>query len=215
MYPMPLDASWIPYLVAGLLVGTLLVVWWGKVHALEGGWRWGGWRTPWLALSWAGLLGTIWVSWLRFLLQQNWFAPVTPQLSGFRGVVTCLLILFVLPVTEELFFRGAVFASLQRSWRPVWAVLLSATLSVICLPMQIWLGFVFISSVGYALAFRASGSLLASIGAHMLVALIILIGRYNPAMVGKLPARGLILCAVIFLFLISIGSIHGSQDNRK
>ena len=112
---------------------------------------------------------------------------------------------------EELFFRGAVFGSLQRTWSLFWAIFLSAVFSVVCLPMQRGLAFIFLGGIGYAMAFRLSGSLLAPMLAHMLVAAAFLLGRMHPGAVSVLSTRTLLIAAGVALGVILFGLIPRKQ----
>jgi membrane protease YdiL (CAAX protease family) len=112
-----------------------------------------------------------------------------------------------MPVVEEAFLRGAVFGRLQRTWHLFWAVLLSAAFSVVCLPMQAWLAFVFLAGIGYALAFRLSGSLPASIIAHVIVAGSFLLARMHPAGIAGMPDSRFWQAGGMAVLLIIFGSL--------
>ena len=111
------------------------------------------------------------------------------------------------PVAEEIFFRGILFGGLQRSWSPFWAVVLSAAADTLVHSAQPWIAVHFAAAVGYALAFRQSGSLLTPIIAHALAVAVLLFARLHPAAVQRLSAPTLLLAAVAALALILIGSL--------
>lgn len=201
MLPIPVPLPFSLYLYAGMLVVAGLGTWWLRLSARQAGWRSGGWRAVLQALGWGGLLAAGWLAWLRFLLQTGNTLPVPVTPSALDWALLVLLF----PAVEELFFRGVVFANLQRAWSPFWAVFLSALVSMACLSMQRGLAFIFFSSIGYALAFRLSGSLLAPMLAHGLVAALFLFGRMHPGAVAALPPRALPLAAGAAVAVILLG----------
>ena len=205
MSPIPVEFPLSLYLYAGMLLATVVVIWLGRVSARQAGWQWGGWRTVLQAAGWGGLLAVAGVAWLRFLLQTGRYLPVPVHPSPVDGAMLVL----VIPFVEEVFFRGAVFAGLQRTWSLFWALVLSTACSVACLPMQIWLVFIFLSGIGYALAFRLSGSIFAPILAHALVAAVFLMARMHPGAVGTLATRPLWIAAGAAMVVILLGLIPG------
>lgn len=201
MPPIPVDMPFSLYLSLGMLLAAGLVLWWGKISARQAGWRAGGWRAVLQGVGWGGVLAAASLAWLHFLLRTGRYLPI-PVVPA---PVDWIMLVLVIPAAEEIFFRGAVFAGLQRSWSLFWAVFLSALVSVLCLPMQRGLAFIFLGAVGYALAFRLSGSLVAPILAHMLVAVVFLLGRIHPGAIGALPPLALAIAVATAVALILAG----------
>ena len=176
MYSIPVPLPNILYLLAGLSGAALVIMWLWRITPAQAGWRWGGWRTPAQALGWGGLLAVIAAAWWRILLEQKSYLPIPLQ----PAPTDLLVLLLLAPVAEEMLFRGAIFAGLRRGWRLGWALLLSALIAAACSPLHLVLAFTVLAGFGYALAFQLSRSLAAAIGAHMLVALALLVLRMHP-----------------------------------
>lgn len=203
MSPIPVPLPLVIYLLAGMLLGAVLVMGLARLPAEEGGWAWRNWRTPVLGLGWGGLLAALGLVWFRYLLHAHHYlpVPVAPR------PLDWLLVIIALPAAEELFFRGAILGGLQRSWRPFWAIMLSATFSAICLPYTLLQAFVFLTSLGYACAFRSARSLSAPFIAHVLVAAILLLARIHPHGVIALPMTSVYLAGGVAAVMIFTGSV--------
>jgi membrane protease YdiL (CAAX protease family) len=201
MTPVPVLSPFHIWLCAGYVLVALLVIVRYHLSLGEVGWRWGDWRTYAQGLGWGIVLGLAGVAWLRVLMNTGNYMPVAVP-SSLRDV---LLLVAVMPVAHELLFRGAILGSLLRGWRPYWAVVLSAVIYMIAHPHEPWLAFLFITGVGYALAFRLGRSIVSSILAHSLVAALLLAARMMPQHVlalpeswllaGVLAAAGMLLCS--------------------
>lgn len=159
-------------------------------------------------LGWGCLLAIIGVNWLRYLIETHRYLPIPIAPTPFDW----LALVLVLPLAQEVLFRGAILSALQRSWHPAWAVLLTAACSVVLLPLQSWLAFVFLCSIGYALVFRGAGTVLAPTAAHALVALTLLLARMHPQFLLRVPADDWIKFALVSLGGIILGSIPGRRS---
>jgi len=90
-----------------------------------------------------------------------------PSLTAITALLACL----VAPPTEELVFRGALYAGLARSWRPAGAAAVTTAIFVALHGTELgayWPGWIIVALVG-ALALRArlaTGSLLPAIALH-------------------------------------------------
>jgi len=176
MFPIPAS---IPTLICALLLsvlGTPLLLWATRLSPRKAGWRWTGWRGLAVGSAWGCLLAVFGVAWLFFLLHTGNYLPIAVVPTA----LDWFLLVMLLPVAEEAFFRGAIFGGLQRSWRPFWAVILSAMLYVVAHAAEPWLAFVFLNGIGYAYAFRQSGSVVSPMLAHILAVGTVLIARVYP-----------------------------------
>ena len=108
-----------------LLLVALVLVWakWSKLDI--------GLRAPRIAGAWGWtLLFIAWISLERIVLS---FSPSTPDLMWLEELEQLSLAQFILllvvtgPVAEELFFRGALFATLMRRWGP-WVAVIAPTI---------------------------------------------------------------------------------------
>jgi membrane protease YdiL (CAAX protease family) len=198
MIPIPASLISLFAALAALLLGTPLLMRCLHLTPREAGWRWEGWRTLGLGVGWGGLLGVLEIGWLRLLLHTGNYLPIpiAPTLPEW------LLLALALPLAEECFFRGVIFSALQRGWRPVWAVLLSALCYLAAHAADPWLAFVFLNGIGYALAFRQSRALAAPLLAHMLVVAVLLTARIYPATTADLPLATLGALALLALLLL-------------
>lgn len=210
MFPIPLNTYTMLLLAAGMVIATMLVMALGRVTRMDAGLRWGGWRAVLQALGWGGLLAVAGIAWLRYLLHTGNYLPV-PQIPHWSD---WLVLVLLLPCVEELLFRGAVFGGLQRAWHLPWALLFSAVIATLCLPMQLWLAYSLLCSIGYALARHLSGSLLAALGAHMLVAVTLVLVRLHPAPIAAYSGLALAKSAGLALLFVSIGSV-GARHHQE
>ncbi|MDR7417353.1 MAG: CPBP family intramembrane glutamic endopeptidase [Armatimonadota bacterium] len=96
--------------------------------------------------------------------------PLLPVLGTLAGVlpVTWLLVLLcvVVPIGEEIFFRGFVYGGLRVRWGAPLALLASSTFFA-AVHLQIVHGFpIFLLGVVFAVAYHRTGSLVPAIVAH-------------------------------------------------
>ena len=185
MFPIPLRLSLLLSIFAGLVVVTPLLMWATRLSRAEAGWRWRGWPTLALGFGWGGLLALGLAAWLRLLMQTGDYLPIPAVIAP----ADWLLLVVAAPVAEELFFRGAVLGSLQRSWSPFWAIFLSAIIYTGVHSSEPWIAVTLLASTGYALAFRHSGSVLTSMLAHALAVAALLAARSDPAFILSLPSQ--------------------------
>jgi len=186
-----------------MLLGTVLVMWLGRVTPAQAGWRVGGWRMLLQAVGWGGVLAIVGIAWLHYLLHISEYqpSPVTPSLLDW------LVLVLVAPVIQEIFFRGAVLGGLRRSWHPFWATVLSAALFTVYLPMQQWLAFAFLTGIGYAMAFWLSESVLAPMIANAAVTASLLYARMHPDFAASMTLPTLGKVASVFTLCILLGLI--------
>jgi membrane protease YdiL (CAAX protease family) len=84
-----------------------------------------------------------------------------------RTVLFVLVVACVVPLVEEVFFRGALYTTLRRSSSAVGAAVLTATCFVLShADMRVWLPFVLVSMVLTHLR-AASGSVLPGLALHV------------------------------------------------
>jgi membrane protease YdiL (CAAX protease family) len=110
-----------------------------------------------IALAWVGerILGG-WGGGVDLLTWQMGLPPLLPMFS----------LLLLAPVTEEIIFRGFLFASLRQSFSPAGSILLSAVIFMAA-HLSIHPG-AFILGLFAALLFHLTGSLIPSIILHSL-----------------------------------------------
>lgn len=185
----------VPYTVLLLAIMLAVVPWLMRRWRLtpeQAGWCRPDWRTAVQGVSWGLLLGVVSLGWLRALLATGNYLPIPAPISPAEA----LLAVVAIPLTEELLYRGVIVAYLQRHWHPAWAVLLSSALFTVLHPYDPWLAYLFLTGIGYALAFRAAGSVLAPMLAHVLVATVLLVAYARPGLVQALPINAFIIIAV-------------------
>lgn len=184
-----------------LLLGTPLLLRSLRLTPRAAGWRWDGARTLGVGAGWGGVLCVLELGWLRVLLHTGNYLPIpiAPSLPEW------LVLALALPLAEECFFRGVIFSALQRQWRPVWAVLLSALCYLAAHATDPWLAFVFLNGVGYALAFRQSRSLAAPLLAHILVVAALLSARVYPSATAGAPLALFGALALVAVLLLRAG----------
>lgn len=206
MYSLPFSSIIITLLLA-LIPAALIIKSFWRITAEQAGWRWGGWRTLLQAIGWGALLGILAAGWMRLLLESGNYLAIPVKISFFDS----MLLLLLVPVAEEMLFRGTVFAGFSRNWHISWSILLSALVNLLILPMQQWLAFSFIASIGYALAFHFSRSLWAAIIAHMLVSATFLLLFTHPQLVEKLTLSQLVFAAIFSAVIILFSA---NRDKR-
>lgn len=203
MFALPVPLPFTLYLLAGLLLLSLPAMWVLRLPTAQAGWRAGGWPTLVLGLGWGGLLGVGMVAWLRLLLHTGNYLPIPTVVLPADWAVLAL----AAPVAEEVFFRGVLFGSLQRSWSPFWAVFLSAVADTAVHSTQPWIAVHFAVAVGYALSFRQSGSIFTPIIAHALAVSALLLASLHPRAVQEMPGITLGIAAGGALLLILVGGL--------
>jgi MFS family permease len=211
MSPLPVHLQLFAYFYGSMVLGALLVMWLGHVTPAQAGWRFGGWRMLAQAVGWGGLLALIGVAWLRYLLHANEYLPIPISASSRDWLLLTLLA----PVLQELFFRGAILGGLRRTWHPFWAVVLSAALFTVYLPMQLWLAFAFLTGIGYAVAFLLSGSVLAPMLANVAVSAILLYARMHPEKADVLTMDTMEKLASVFALCILLGLIPRKKSGKR
>ncbi|HEY3378163.1 MAG TPA: CPBP family intramembrane glutamic endopeptidase, partial [Armatimonadota bacterium] len=200
--PIPVPITSTVIWLSALLCVALLYAWRVRLTAAQAGWRVGGFRVIMHGLGWGALLGLGGVAWLRLLIRTGNYLPI-PIIPTQQD---WLLLVALAPLVEEIALRGVVLGSLLRNWHPVWAFILSAIVSMCCLPMEQWVAFVFVSSLGYAQSFRKSGSVVAPMIAHALVASVLILARLHPAAVGALSSLVLWQGCGIAIALITLST---------
>ena len=173
----------VSYVAAALAVGglSLLVFWRRKVpHLLR---QLGlaapadAPRMPWARAGAAGMglgiaVGALGVGYLLLIRRVDWLrrlmesSPLDQLGEGSGHVWVILLAVLAAPPLEEYLFRGLLYRALRRSARPAIAVLASAAVFAAVHPPISFVP-VFCLGVAAALAFRATGLLIAPILAHM------------------------------------------------
>jgi membrane protease YdiL (CAAX protease family) len=94
-----------------------------------------------------------------------------------EGLLGMLLGAVLVPVAEEILFRGVLFSALRRRSGPVPAVLISSAVFGLChAPDLVFPGLL---GVAFAILYHRTGSLWAPIGAHMLVNGVTLVLSYH------------------------------------
>jgi hypothetical protein len=96
--------------------------------------------------------------------------PLRPVLDAVGGVPAIAWLIFLLavvvPIGEEMFFRGFVYGGLRARWGVTIALLISAAFFAV-VHLQIVHGLpVFVLGIGFALIYERTGSLLPAIVAH-------------------------------------------------
>lgn len=82
---------------------------------------------------------------------------------------------FIIPISEELFFRGWMFSALQNKFQWVIAAIITAAFSSVFLIGNIGFFFLFLMGIIYAVAYEKTGSIFTSIVSHVVCNLIITI----------------------------------------
>ena len=208
MISLPVPLPFTAYLLAGMLVAVPLVMWVARLSPAGAGWRVGGWPTLALGVGWGTLLGAGVAGWMWLLLRTGNYLPIPAWASSTDWAMAVAAV----PIVEELFFRGALFGSLRRTWSLSWAVILSATADGIVHSAQPWVAVQFAAAVGYALAFRQSGSILTPMLAHAMAVAVLLLTRAYPAAVMEMSPRLLLIAAGVGVALIVIGVVGRSRD---
>ena len=203
MSPIPVHLQLLAFFYGSMVLGTVLVMWLGRVPPAQAGWRVGGWRMALHGVGWGGLLALTGIAWLRYLLHSGRYLPIAITPSTWDWLVLVLLA----PVIQEVFFRGAILGGLRRTWHPFWATVLSAALFTVYLPMQLWLAFAFLTGIGYAMAFWLSGSVLAPMLANAAVTAALLYARQHPDFANHMTLQTLGKVASVFLVCILLGLI--------
>ena len=185
-------------LIAQALLAPLLMRWWRLTPAEMGIHL--NWSALCQGVGWGGLLAVAGAAWMRHLLQteNSW----STLLFTLPTSADWIFIPALMPLVEEVLFRGAVFGALLRRWHPGCAVLLSAGISTVLHPIEPWQLFVFLTAIGYTLAMRWSGSLLAPILAHCLVNATMLFFRIDPSRCAALSSTMLLSVTLVSLALI-------------
>ena len=199
MYSLPLSLSLIAILFALLPLAFFIMSRWNITPA-QAGWNWAGWRTLLQALSWGTLLSLLATVWMRLLLASGNYLAIPTSIK----LIDCLWLLLLVPLAEEILFRGVIFAGFRRNWHISWAILLSAMVNLLLFPMQQWLAYSFIAAIVYALAFHLSRSLWAAIIAHMLVSANIILLFLHPHLASRVSWSQIItgaLCALLILLI--------------
>jgi membrane protease YdiL (CAAX protease family) len=197
------------YVLIGLLIATPLAMWISRLSPALAGWRLGGWPTFFLGIGWGVVLSAGVAAWMWLLLPHDGLladASYLPLATVVRPVDWAVLVLAA-PVAEEIFLRGVLLGGMQRNWSPFWAVVLCATFDVILHFTQPWIAVHFAVAIGYALAFRWSGSVVAPILAHMMAVSALLLSRMYPAGLYQFSPQTLLLAAGGGVLLIIVGGI--------
>ncbi|MFP3895302.1 MAG: CPBP family intramembrane glutamic endopeptidase [Anaerolineales bacterium] len=183
-----LSSGMLVLLVFSLEVLLLPPVWWWGLKKYERGWRSMGLRRfPWLisgALFFFGLVLILLINFLWELLrrQLGWAAQpdVLPLFGG--GIQGLALALFlggvIAPLTEEIFFRGFVYAGLRSRWGTVWGMVVSSLLfALIHLSPSVILP-IFLMGMVLAFVYTYSGSLWPTIFLHGAINAMAFVGSY-------------------------------------
>ncbi|MHB9134709.1 MAG: CPBP family intramembrane glutamic endopeptidase [Armatimonadota bacterium] len=210
MSPVPVQLPLLIIVLAVLALAVPLGVRRLRLTPVQAGWRWGGIGTVFQGIGWGVLLAAGMLTWLRYLIGTGNYLPISVTPTPLDWV----LLVIAVPIVEELFFRGVVFAGLQRTWRPFWAVALSATICTLAHPYDSWLALIFLAGVGYALAFRFSRSVVPPIIAHALVSTALLIGMAYPLPLYRLPPLPLLIVAIGALLVIVLSSTYCPEGAR-
>jgi len=81
--------------------------------------------------------------------------------------------------------------------------------------MQLWLAFVFLTGVGYALAFSFSGSVFAPMLANIAVTTALLYARIHPEQVGALTVEAIGKIASVCVICILLGLIPRKDQDKS
>lgn len=203
MFTLPVPQPITSYLLIGLLVLALPVMWVARLSIAQAGWRFGGWAVGVLGVGWGVLLGAGLVAWLRYLLHTGNYLPVPVSATA----VDWALLVVAGPIVEELALRGVLLGSLQRAWSPFWALSLTAGADVLIHANQPWLAVQFVAALGYGLAFRQGRSVAAPVLAHALAVTALLLARLHPWAVRAVSPRWLLIGAGAGVVLILIGAL--------
>lgn len=125
------------------------------------------------ALAGAGLVAAFIVLGAALSVRPSEMGPLARAASagGWARALWTALAIGVAPPTEELVFRGALYAGLARSWRPAWAGVVTTGIFVTLHVTELgayWPAWIAIATLG-ALALRArvrTGSLVPAIVLH-------------------------------------------------
>lgn len=208
MVTLPVPLPWTMYLLIGLLIATPLAMWIARMSPAQAGWRLGGWPAPFIGIGWGVILAVGLTAWMRLLLHNGDYLPITTIVRPIDWVMLAV----AAPLAEEMFLRGALLGGLQRSWSPFWAVILCATFDVILHCTQPWIAAYFVVAIGYALAFRWSGSVFASIIAHMMAVSALLLARMYPWTLHRFSPQTLLTVAGAGLLLVIVGGVGRRKD---
>jgi membrane protease YdiL (CAAX protease family) len=100
---------------------------------------------------------------IELIRQATMLHPASP----FRSLLLVLVVACVVPLVEEVFFRGALYTTLRRSQPALGALLLTALCFVLShQDLRLWLPFLLVSLVLTHLR-AASGSLLPGLSLHV------------------------------------------------
>lgn len=175
-------------LIFSLEILLLPPVWWWGTKKYDGDWKSLGLRRfPWLlsgALFFVGLGLILAINFVWELVRQQLGWAAQPDFlplfgEGIRGLVLALILgSVVAPVTEEIFFRGFLYAGLCSRWGRVWGMILSSLLFAlvhfspgVILP-------IFLMGMVLAAVYMYSGSLWPSIFLHGAINAMAFVGAY-------------------------------------
>jgi membrane protease YdiL (CAAX protease family) len=173
-----LGAAFAGTLFAGLVV--LRMVRWtfaqpgGDDARVAVGWKGASRRDcAWAALQGGALAAALIIVGALLVARPHALGPLAlaAHAGGWARLVWAALAIAIAPPTEELVFRGVLYAGLGRSWRPAWAAVATTAVFVSLHATEIgayWPAWIIIALVGL-LALRArvaSGSLLPAVALH-------------------------------------------------
>lgn len=100
-------------------------------------------------------------------LEKPMINAVAPGGFSWSGLVVMLMVVgVIIPIAEEVFFRGVFYTWLRRRWGPVVGIIVSALLFGALHLNPVWIAFAFILGIILALLYELSGSLWPAIGLH-------------------------------------------------
>lgn len=180
-----LSTDWAAYVVASgaffVVMGGLVLVMLGRGAVSAGALRLD--RPRWLRWVIPGFLGGLLAQLLTVVaygLVANWFPSVRDSLSGQYGdaikgasgslkVGIAVVVVGIAPVAEELFFRGALLAAMERNFSRATAVVATSALFALAHFNLVALPALFLLGVAFAVGDIRAKSLAPSVMAHIAV----------------------------------------------
>ncbi len=89
------------------------------------------------------------------------------SMLGGAGPLAMLATVFVAPLAEEVFFRGAVYTRLRRAMHPIAAGVLSALVFALMHVQIIWIGYAFFAGLAMAAVFERTFAVRAAFVLHL------------------------------------------------
>ena len=102
-------------------------------------------------------------------LEKPMIEALAPDGFSWAGLVVMLMVAgIIVPIAEEVFFRGVLYTWLRNRWGPMVGVIVSSLVFGAFHLSPVWIAFAFFLGIILALLYEFSGSLWPAIGFHAL-----------------------------------------------